>query len=383
MAEFSLDEILNDDPLGLLNEAKAKIKTFNDDDRLISSFEEINIFIETNKRESLQSVNMQERTLFSRLEGIRQNPEKIEYLKPYDRYDILQLKEINSIDDILNDDAFGLLGSDEEDIFTLKNVPKEREQTDFVAQRKPCKNFNKYENIFKEVQEDLKNRSRKLVKFNEKFFEEGSFFVLKGVLAYLEKIDKPQKDKYNKLDGRTRIIFENGTQSNMRLRSFTKGLYDDGYFVSFQDERVLDKLSQISDDDTKSGYIYILESLSHDDKISSIKNLYKIGYSTTDVRERIKNAINEPTYLMAPVKIISVYETYNMNTQKFEQLIHKFFGNVCLNIDIFGTDGQRFTPREWFIVPLEIVEQGIELIISGEIIHYTYDDQNEKLNLRK
>ena len=85
MAEFSLDEILNDDPLGLLNEAKAKIKTFNDDDRLISSFEEINIFIETNKRESLQSVNMQERTLFSRLEGIRQNPEKIEYLKPYDR----------------------------------------------------------------------------------------------------------------------------------------------------------------------------------------------------------------------------------------------------------------------------------------------------------
>lgn len=383
MAEFSLDEILNDDPLGLLNEAKAKIKTFNDDDRLISSFEEINIFIETNKREPLQSVNMQERTLFSRLEGIRQNPEKIEYLKPYDRYDILQLKEINSIDDILNDDAFGLLGSDEEDIFTLKNVPKEREQTDFVAQRKPCKNFNKYENIFKEVQEDLKNRSRKLVKFNEKFFEEGSFFVLKGVLAYLEKIDKPQKDKYNKLDGRTRIIFENGTQSNMRLRSFTKGLYDDGYFVSFQDERVLDKLSQISDDDTKSGYIYILESLSHDDKISSIKNLYKIGYSTTDVRERIKNAINEPTYLMAPVKIISVYETYNMNTQKFEQLIHKFFGNVCLNIDIFGTDGQRFTPREWFIVPLEIVEQGIELIISGEIIHYTYDDQNEKLNLRK
>lgn len=383
MAEFSLDEILNDDPLGLLNEAKAKIKTFNDDDRLISSFEEINIFIETNKREPLQSVNMQERTLFSRLEGIRQNPEKIEYLKPYDRYDILQLKEINSIDDILNDDAFGLLGSDEEDIFTLKNVPKEREQTDFVAQRKPCKNFNKYENIFKEVQEDLKNRSRKLVKFNEKFFEEGSFFVLKGVLAYLEKIDKPQKDKYNKLDGRTRIIFENGTQSNMRLRSFTKGLYDDGYFVSFQDERVLDKLSQISDDDTKSGYIYILESLSHDDKISSIKNLYKIGYSTTDVRERIKNAINEPTYLMAPVKIISVYETYNMNTQKFEQLIHKFFGNVCLNIDIFGTDGQRFTPREWFIVPLEIVEQVIELIISGEIIHYTYDDKNEKLNLRK
>ena len=383
MTEFSLDEILNGDPLGLLNDPKAKTQSFNDDDRLISSFEEINNFIESNNREPEKSTNMQERTLFSRLEGIRQNPEKIEYLKPYDRYNILQLKEINSIDDILNDDVFGLLGNDEEDIFTLKNVPKEREQTDFVAQRKPCKDFSKYENIFKEVQEDLKNGSRKLAKFNEKFFVEGSFFVLKGILAYLEKIEKPQKDKYNKLDGRTRIIFENGTQSNMRLRSFTKGLYDDGYFVSFQDERVLDKLSQISEEDTKSGYIYILESLSQDDKIASIKNLYKIGYSTTDVRERIKNAINEPTYLMAPVKIISVYETYNMNTQKFEQLIHKFFGSVCLNIDIYGADAQRFTPREWFIVPLEIVEQVIELIISGEIIHYMYDEKKEKLDLRR
>lgn len=381
LIEFSLDEILEGDPLGLLSESRTTVRPINEDDRLVSSFEEINAFIEQNEREPQKSTNMNERALHVRLEGLRQNPEKIEYLKPYDRFNILQEVKINSIEDILNDDVFGLLGGGDEDIFTLKHIPKEREQTDFVAQRRPCKNFGKYEHLFSEVQKDLKSGSRKLSKFNEKFFEEGNFFILKGVLAYLEKIDDIKKDKFNKLDSRTRIIFENGTESNMLLRSFGKGLYEDGYFVSLQDDRVLDGLSQISDEDEKSGYIYILESKSCDDKIASIKNLYKIGYSTIPVKERIKNAINEPTYLMAPVKIVSVYETYNMNTQKFEQLIHKFFGKVCLNVDIFGESKKRYTPREWFILPLEVIEQVIELIITGEIMNYRYDIKTEELVL--
>jgi len=382
MVEFSLDEILADDPLGLLNEPRERVRPINEDDRLVSSFDEINIFIEENGQEPQKSSNMAERALHVRLQAIRQNPEKIEALKPYDRFDILQEVKINSIDDILNDDAFGLLGNDEsEDIFTLKHIPKEREQTDFVAQRKPCKNFEKYEPLFSEVRKDLKSGAKKLSRFNERFFENGNFFILKGILTYLEKIEDLKKDKFNKLDSRTKIIFENGTESNMLLRSFGKGLYEDGYFVSLQDNRVLDNLSQICDEDTKSGYIYILESLSHDDKISPIRNLYKIGYSTIDVQERIKNANNEPTYLMAPVKIKSVYETYNMNTQKFEKLIHKFFGKVCLNVDIYGDDEQRFTPREWFIVPLDIVEQAIELILTGEIVNYRYDERTETLVL--
>lgn len=382
MVEFSLDEILADDPLELLSEAKAKTKSLNEDDRLAGSFEEINDFIKQNGHEPKKLADMHERTLYSRLEGIRKNHEKIEYLKPCDRYNLLEKVEINSIDDILNDDIFGLFEESEDDIFVLKHVPKEREQTDFVAQRKPCRDFAKYEELFKSVQNDLSQGKRKLVKFNERFFEDGNFFILKGVLAYLKKIEKPQKDKFNKLDGRTKIIFENATESNMLLRSFGKGLYEDGYFVSEHEDKVLDKLSQIIEEDTKSGYIYILESLSKDDKIATIKNLYKIGYSTTDVKERIKNAINEPTYLMAPVRIVSVYETYNMNTQKLEQIVHKFFGKVCLSVDIFGSDAKRYTPREWFILPLEIIEQTIELIITGEIVNYRYNEKNEKLVLK-
>ncbi|MDD3854256.1 MAG: GIY-YIG nuclease family protein [Sulfurimonas sp.] len=382
--EFSLDEILNDDPLNLLSEAKARVKSLNEDDRLLATFEEINTFFELNGHEPQKSTNMSERTLHSRLEGIKKNPEKIEYLKPYDRYNLLKKIEINSIDDILNDDVFGLLGGDaQDDIFTLKNVPKQKEITmpDYVASRKPCKEFAKYEQLFKDVQSDLRLGKRTLCKFqNEQEIHEREFYILKGVMVYVASKGRLGRIK-GKLNTRLKCIYENGTESNVLMRSLSRELYRDGKRVSLHDDRVLDKLSQITEEDTKSGYIYILESLSKEDKITTIKNLYKIGYSTTDVKERIKNAINEPTYLMAAVRIVAVYETYNMNTQKFEQLIHRFFGKVCLNVDIFGSNAKRYTPREWFIAPLEIVEQAIELIITGEIINYRYDEKNEDLVL--
>ena len=382
--EFSLDEILNDDPLNLLSEAKARVKSLNEDDRLLATFEEINTFFELNGHEPQKSTNMSERTLHSRLEGIKKNPQKIEYLKPCDRYNLLKKIEINSIDDILNDDVFGLLGGDaQDDIFTLKNVPKQKEITmpDYVASRKPCKEFAKYEQLFKDVQSDLRLGKRTLCKFqNEQEIYEREFYILKGVMVYVASKGRLGRIK-GKLNTRLKCIYENGTESNVLMRSLSRELYRDGKRVSLHDDRVLDKLSQITEEDTKSGYIYILESLSKEDKITTIKNLYKIGYSTTDVKERIKNAINEPTYLMAAVRIVAVYETYNMNTQKFEQLIHRFFGKVCLNVDIFGSNAKRYTPREWFIAPLEIVEQAIELIITGEIINYRYDEKNEDLVL--
>ena len=236
------------------------------------------------------------------------------------------------------------------------------------------KNFEEFEHLLKECQKDIKEQKRRLIPSVESQLREGMFCVLDGILLYIHKIFQPIRGNSNKLNRRTILIFENGTQSNMLLRSLGKRLKDNGKMVTDLN------IDLINEEDNKSGYIYILESKSQDEKISSIKNLYKIGYSTIPVKDRIKNAINEPTYLMAPVRIVAVYETYNMNTQKFEQLIHKFFGKVCLNLDIFGNDNKRYTPREWFIVPLEVIEQTIDLIINGEIVNYRYDEVNEKLN---
>ncbi|HIP02652.1 MAG TPA: GIY-YIG nuclease family protein, partial [Campylobacterales bacterium] len=307
-----LDEIFANDPFGMLD-VKAKTSVRTSDDRLVSSFEEINEFIDKHEREPQKNMSdMQEMQLFSRLKGIKENSEKIEQLKSYDRHNLLAIaeeKKINSLDDIFNDDSFGLL-DDSEDIFTLKHVPKEREETDFVARRKPCKNFDEYESLFKECQAELKEGKRKLIKFTEHRFDKGTFFVLKGLMGYLVK-KVVKKGKFSKVDGRIHCVFENGTESNMLFRSLGKGLYDDGYLVSEHEDRVLDGLSQITKEDEETGFIYILKSKSDNPEIKSIENLYKIGFSKTDVKERIKNAENEPTYLMSAVSMVTTFKTYN------------------------------------------------------------------------
>ena len=382
--EDILNSIFENDPLGVL-EIKTKNPVITADDRLIASFEEINAFYEQHDREPQKNTDMNERGLFSRLDGIRNNPSKSEALKKYDRFNLLtneETIEINSIDDIFNSDAFDILDTKNDDIYTLVNVPKidkDRAEADFVARREKFDAFEEYEPLFIKCQQELKDGKRKLVKFNEKFFEEGAFFILKGVMVYLEKIHKVKKDKHHKLDARTHLIFENATHSNMLLRSFGKGLYEDGYFVSEHEDRVLDKLNQIAEDDKQNGYIYILESLSTKDEIATKRNLYKIGFSTTDVETRIKNAKKDPTYLMAEVKTVAAYEVYNVNPHKLEQLIHKFFSQSCLDLEIYDENGNAHKPREWFIAPLDIIEEAIELIINRDIVKYRYDPINEDI----
>lgn len=380
--------IFNDDPFGLLNVKPKTSPIRNEDERLVASFQEITDFFTLNNRDPVQQYNnMQESTLYFRLKGLREHAEKRAVLAPHDKYGLLIVEEkvIASLDDILNDDALGLLNSDAESIFNLKHIPAitERESADFVARRKPCKDFEKFEHLFKTCQADLKTGKRKIIKFHENHLREGVFFVLNGILVYLEKIVDTVKDKNSKVDGRTRCIFENGTESEMLLRSLGKGLYENGYVIienaDITQEIILQNFKIITPDDEAAGFIYILQSKNEKPEIKSIKNLYKIGFSKVTVEERVKNAEQEPTYLMAPVTIVSVFKCYNMNPQKLEQLLHNFFGSSCLNIDVFDKDGNRHTPREWFIAPLDIIEEAIHLVISRDIVLYTYDADRREI----
>ena len=165
----------------------------------------------------------------------------------------------------------------------------------------------------------------------------------------------------------------------MLLRSLGKRLKDSGNMVTKLESEKDNGLFDVTNDDTQNGYIYILKSLSNEDTIKTKRNLYKIGFSTTSVETRIKNAKEDPTYLMADVKTVAAYEVYNVNPHKLEQLIHKFFGNSCLDIEIYDGNGRLYKPREWFIAPLEIIEEAIKLIVSGRIINYKYDDKNESI----
>ena len=379
-----LDDILANDPFGLLD-IKAKNPIITEDDRLISSFEEVNDFYEKNGCEPKKSTDINERRLFSRLQGMRDTPTKRNLLKKYDKFNLLSgegILEINSIDDIFNNDILGLLENDAEDIFTLKHVPKvdkDRKNADYLSRRSPYEDFATYEPMFIQCQKDLKSGTRELQEFKEDALHEGNFFILKNVLVYLKEIGELTKDKYHKFNARTTLIFENGTYSNMLLRSLTRILYDGGYVVSERKEIVP---QEITSDDKQNGYIYIVSSLSKDDRISTKSNLFKIGFSTTEVATRIKNAKKDPTYLMAQVKTVASYEVYNVNPHKLEQLIHKFFSNTCLDIDILDEKGSIHRPREWFIVPLDIIEEAIELIINGKIINYHYNELSEQIELK-
>jgi len=387
-----LDDIFNNDPLGLLN-VKAKTSNVKSaDQRLSESFDEINTFYKDNNREPEANVsNVTEYQLYSRLKGLRESVSKTEMLESEDIYDLLNAtpKEINSIDDILGDNFDDLLNTDDAGLFDFKHTPKEyeRAQADFVARRKKCKDFDKYEHLFKEVQSDLSNGKRKLIEFKEDNLREGDYYVHNGVLMLLAKVNISQGEqsfssgKRIRKDGRTLCVFENGTKSNMLYRSLGKILYSNGKVVTQNmdkvNEKFIENFSDINSEDEVSGYIYVLKSLSTDTDISAINDLFKIGYSDVSVSSRIKNAEKEPTYLMAPVKEVAAWKCFNMNTQKFEQLIHNFFGNTCLNVTVRDNEGIPHNPKEWFIVPLEIIEHAVQLIISGEVIHYRYDNENK------
>ena len=292
------------------------------------------------------------------------------------------MADINSLDDIFNSDEFGLLNTQNDvDIHTLKNVPtvEKRADADFVARREKFDDFDKYEQLFIDCQEDLRTNRREIVPSIESQLDIGTFCVLDGVLLYISDIQDGYRGNSGKINRRTTLIFENGTKSNMLLRSLGKRLKDSGNMVTKLESEKDNRLFDVTNEDTQNGYIYILKSLSKKDEIITKKNLYKIGFSTNSVELRIKNAKEDPTYLMADVKTVSAYEVYNVNPHKLEQLIHKFFGNSCLDIEIYDANGKLCKPKEWFIAPLEVIEEAIELIISGEIINYKYDEFNERI----
>lgn len=400
-----LDKIFNNDPLGLLNFKPQNTTARTPDERLFASFQEINAFFEKHGKEpELNPGNVSEFQLYSRLKYLREDEIKIGMLKSSDSYNLLPAigsnqvnepqasykkpKEISSIYDILGDNTLNILGDDSEGLFDFKHTPKEYERAnaDFVARRKPCKDFDKYEAIFKEIQKDLADGKRKLIEFKEDNLREADFYVYNGVLMLLEKVNISQEEqtfssgKRVRKDGRTRCVFENGTESNMLYRSLAKILYVNGRVVTQNIDKVnkdfIEKFSNITNEDEEAGYIYVLKSKSTDVRIISIQNLFKIGYSKTDIQERIKTAEKEPTYLMAPVSIQGAWKCYNMNPRKLEQLLHNFFGNSCLELDVFDEKGKRHTPREWFIAPIEVIEQAIELIINGKIVNYKFDAEN-------
>ena len=399
-----LDFVSENDELGLLA-VKVKTSAPTADEHLLAKFNEINEFVSLNGKEPTADMSdISEFMLSQRLNAIRINAEQCAALSEFDVHGLLPVnpvdqvaddaaecrvdaepepepKEIESLDDIFSDDALGLLDDDADSIFTIKNIPIEKEMPDKFSKRKKCKNFDEYKSLFVQCHSDLETGERVTQRFSgEQQIQAGQFFILHGVMCYVVSVGEREK-KNGKVNARLHLIFENGTESDMFLRSLATELYKEetGRRILPKSEYAVDGMLGIKEEDQATGHIYILKSISNNPDISSIKNLYKIGYATTSVEKRIANAEKEPTYLMAPVHHVSSYVCYNMNAQKFENLLHTFFGSACLDIEVADINGRLCKPREWFIAPLASIEMAIQLLINGEIIHYKYDLDSEEV----
>ena len=285
------------------------------------------------------------------------------------------------LDDLLNDPMFEVSNT-EETLFELteamKRAKEERKAADYVAQRRPCENFADYEEGFRQVHKDLREGRRMLKKFTAKAMQEGHYYVASGVLVYLEKIINPSKPQKGHIavDGRTRTIYENGMESDIKLHTLSKNVYTDGYIVTESTEEdaiAIEKAFEVTEKDVADGYIYVLSSLSENPEIAKVKDLYKIGFSTTPVEERVRNCEYEPTYLMDKVKIVASWKTFNMKTHSFETLVHQFFKAVQFHVKVKDLAGNEVEPQEWFVVPLGIISKAIESIIDGSIVNYRYN----------
>ncbi|MCR5849705.1 MAG: GIY-YIG nuclease family protein [Bacteroidaceae bacterium] len=287
------------------------------------------------------------------------------------------------------DDPLLKMSEEEERLFDIPQDMRKviaKKKPDYVAQRKLCENFEAYKPLFDKVHQELKEGKCSLIKINKTAtLAVGRYYYVSGQMLLLEKIGELKQSSNFLPDARTRCIYEDGTESDILLQTLRKNVVGDGYAISELQEETDSQFfnnSDIVSDDKVTGYIYVLSSLSDNPDIKTEKNLYKIGFTTDNVEGRIANAEKEPTYLMAPVKIVASYKVVNMNSQKFEDLVHQLLKPVQFQVSVFDEKGIEHEPQEWFVVPLPVVDVIIQKIMDGSIVGYTYNPQMECLEKR-
>ena len=376
----AFQKLLASDVDGLLDMPETP-KKLTSSDRLERAFLEIVEFRRTHGRlPSPTTREISERKLGARLDGILADDNKIQALTHLDEFGLLDVPEApGSIDELLEHDPLDLLG-DDTGILDVSSLPvrKQRFETDEVARRRPAEDFAEFAPMFQQKHAELREGASQLLPYpGLTHIVPGAFFVLNGVMLFVAEVGETEYKKStvreNKRE-RLRCVFENGTESRMYRQSLGIRLADeDGQIVVAREQ------PEILTDDEVSGYIYVLRSRSTDPQISGIADLHKIGFSRGPVEARIKNADKSPTYLMAPVEVVATYRIYNARASALENLLHRVFADVRLDLTQVDKTGRDYDPSEWFVVPRNVIDQAIELIISGEIVHYSYDADIRRL----
>jgi hypothetical protein len=365
------------------------------EERIIAGFEDIERFYEQHGRLPNNGADKDifERLYAVRLDKIHASEDCRTVLAGFDKHGLLQGQPaaIHSAGDDLDDDALlaelGVLDVGENDITKLTHVKTRAEirAAEEIAKRASCLDFDTFKPLFTAVQEDLKVGIRQSRRFKEDAsIEKGEFFILGGQIVYVAEVGEEIKAPNGATDARLRLIYDNGTESDLLLRSLQRALYKDEAGRRITESSAGPLFSDVAEDgDIESGTIYILRSKSNHPFIKEHRDvIHKIGVTSGDIRRRIANAKLDSTYLMADVEVVATYELSNINRVRLEKLIHKFFEPARLDIGITDRLGNPIVPREWFLVPRFVIDEAIDKIKEGTVVKYQYDAQKQKIIAR-
>ena len=381
--------------LGVVAEPEKAANRTPREERIIAGFEEIQRFVETHGRVPRHAENgdIFERLYAVRLDRIGEQDDCRALLTPFDRQGLLnhQPETASAPLDAMDDDALlAELGveADASDIANLRHVRSsaDKRAAEEIATRSKCEDFDSFRPLFEQVQKELDAGLRETCPLGiQADIEPGRFFIVGGQKAYVAEMGEEFTQSYGDRDARLRVIFDNGTESNMLRRSLQRALHKDE-----KGRRILETTAGplfanvTADGDEDSGTIYVLRSKADIPFVAENRDLvHKIGVTTSKVETRIAGARLDPTFLMAEVEIVATYSLYNIDRAKLEKLIHRVFAPARLDIEIEDRFGNPVVPREWFLAPLDAIDDAVEKIQKGTITRYRYDASSAALVARQ
>ncbi|MCC6805808.1 MAG: GIY-YIG nuclease family protein [Deltaproteobacteria bacterium] len=362
------------------------------EERLIAGFEEIQRFFDQHGHAPHHG---EERDIFERLYAVRLDRLRslLEYralLMPLDHQNLLgaTLNAAEATSKYSVDELASELGGPAaaDDITVLRHVrtSADKRAAEEIADRKRCEDFESFKPLFARAEADLKTglRQSRPIAAGDRAIEAGDFFILDGITLYVAEVGEPLKTTGREVDRRLRVVFANGTESNLLLRSLQRAFYNDpaARRLVSPDSGQLSFGGVWEADDVESGTVYVLRSLSEHPYVAQHRELiHKIGVTGGKVETRIADAEHDATYLLAKVEVVATYKLAGINRVRMENLFHRLFGSARLNITINDRFGHPVQPQEWFLVPLFVVDEAVERIKDGTITSYIYDPKAARL----
>ena len=363
------------------------------EERVIAGFEEIQRFVDKQGREPHHG---EDRDIFERLYAVRLDQiRKQEVCRaiviPIDYQDLLKGMTGTSNDSKAPIDDDELLAELDGigvkmELSDLRHVRSTAEikAAEEIANREKCKDFDGFMPLFHKAKNEIAEGSRQTRPFGKEVSVEiGNFFILNGQLVFVAEVGEEIKAPNGANDARLRVIFDNGTESNLLRRSLQRALYKDEAGRRVTDPEVGPLFSDTpQDDDIESGTIYVLRSLSEHPYVAENRQLmHKIGVTGGKIETRINNAENEATYLLAAVEVVASYKLFGINRTKLETLFHRIFSSAQLDLVIHDRFGHPVKPKEWFLVPLQVIDEAVKRIRDGSITDFEYDTKTARLVL--